>query len=147
VTTPLDKNLRKFLKAQDDGSFRRAVVEMSDGIKRSHWMWYVFPQIAGLGRSERAKHFAIRDADEARRYLNSPLGARLVQLTAIVLANPRPAIQIFGPIDSPKFRSCMTLFEAVATDETVFTEALNRFYKGKRCTFTVNALGADPPPA
>ncbi len=136
----VDKNLRRFLKAQDDGSFRRAVIEMSDGIKRTHWMWYVFPQLAGLGKSERAKFYGIADADEARRYLNSPLGARLVRLTSIVLANPRPAIQIFGVVDAAKFKSCMTLFEAVAQDETVFTEALDKFFKGQRCQRTLTAL-------
>ena len=108
--------------------------ELQRGRKESHWMWFVFPQIAGLGRSPTAQHYAIADAGEARAYLAHPLlGVRLREATRVVLAHRgRDPNAIFGPVDAIKFRSSMTLFEAVAADPKPFDEALDAYFGGER---------------
>jgi uncharacterized protein (DUF1810 family) len=107
-------NLQRFLDAQAS-IIGRVRDELRRGRKSSHWMWFVFPQIEGLGRSTMARFYALRSRDEARAYLEHPvLGPRLVECTQLVNAvNGAPAEQILGPIDAVKFRSCMTLFAAV----------------------------------
>jgi uncharacterized protein (DUF1810 family) len=112
--------LERFVTAQDrDGTYRRAVAELRAGAKVSHWMWFVFPQIAGLGASAVSREFAISSIQEARAYLAHPvLGPRLRECARIVAdAEDRTAAQIFGPVDAMKLRSSMTLF-ASAADET-----------------------------
>ena len=106
--------------------------ELRRGRKTSHWMWFIFPQIAGLGRSETSRHFAIGTLDEARTYLAHPvLGVRLRECAEVLLATPaRTAGEILGPIDAVKLRSCMTLFHRAAPDETVFTKVLDRYFGG-----------------
>jgi uncharacterized protein (DUF1810 family) len=126
-----DTDLARFLKAQD-GLYPRALAELRAGAKRSHWMWFVFPQIAGLGRSETARFYAIRSAAEARAYLAHPLlGPRLVEATAAVVAASGSAVAILGAIDAIKLRSSMTLFAAVADDPAPFRRALDRFFDGE----------------
>jgi len=134
-------DLQRFVEAQESviGTVKR---ELRSGQKRSHWMWFVFPQIAGLGRSEMAQRFAIASRAEADAYLRHPtLGARLRECTAIVDdLEGRSANDIFGSPDDLKFRSSMTLFETVADDPTPFATALERYYDGDRDQKTLDLL-------
>jgi uncharacterized protein (DUF1810 family) len=123
-------DLARFVKAQDrDGMYERALGELRRGRKTSHWMWFVFPQIAGLGRSATARYFAITSLDEARDYLAHPvLGARLVECAAVVAGTPGPAEAIFGGIDAQKLHSSMTLFARAQPDERAFTSVLDQHF-------------------
>jgi uncharacterized protein (DUF1810 family) len=124
--------LGRFVAAQDSVA-ATVTAELQAGRKQSHWMWFVFPQLAGLGHSAMARRYAISGRDEAEAYLAHPLlGARLRAWTALVLAAPSDDIgRILGAPDDLKFHSCMTLFAAVAPDEPLFTAALARFYGGR----------------
>jgi len=125
-------DLRRFVEAQTP--VREQVrAELAAGSKRSHWMWFVFPQLRGLGRSDLARHFGIGSRDEARAYARHPLlGAWLRECTALVLAvEGKTALQIFGSPDDLKFRSSMTLFAAVVPDEPLFRQALERYFGGE----------------
>ena len=116
---------------------------MRAGAKRSHWMWFVFPQIAGLGRSPTARLYAIADLAEARAYLDHRLpGPRLIECTEAMLdwAGRRGAEAILGPIDALKFRSSMTLFEAAAEEPARFAEAIDAFCAGERDAATLARL-------
>lgn len=139
---PVD--LDRFLRAQD-GVYESALNELRAGRKTSHWMWFVFPQLDGLGRSATARFFALRGMDEARAYVaHQVLGTRLRQCTAAVLeVRGRSAYEIFGSPDDVKFRSCMTLFELAAADAAVFSEALDRYFGGRRDPLTLRLLAAD----
>ena len=142
------RDLQRFLDAQSD-CFTDVLQELQAGQKRSHWMWYVFPQYRGLGESETAREYAIQSLDEAQAYLADPvLGARLIQCTRLVLELDGPSIQqIFGFPDYLKFRSCMTLFAAVSPGERVFDEALRKYFDGEPDARTLQLLGDDQPPA
>ncbi|WP_294305999.1 DUF1810 domain-containing protein [uncultured Sphingomonas sp.] len=123
-----DAALVRFVEAQAN-SFATALAELRSGRKQSHWMWYVFPQIAGLGRSPTAIFYAIADAGEARAYLAHPLlGPRLIDAVAAAIAAPGSAEAIFGAVDAMKLRSSLTLFAAVADDPTPFRRGLARFF-------------------
>jgi uncharacterized protein (DUF1810 family) len=123
--------LERFVQAQAP-VYREVLAELRAGRKRTHWMWFVFPQIAGLGHSAMARHYAIGSVEEARAYLAHPLlGARLRECSAAVLTSGEPdAHRIFGAPDDLKFRSCMTLFQHVAPHEPVFAQCLERFFGG-----------------
>jgi uncharacterized protein (DUF1810 family) len=125
-------DLERFVTAQA-GRHEQALREVRGGRKTSHWMWFVFPQIAGLGRSDMSQRYAIGSLDEARAYLAHPvLGARLRELVTVLLAGEgRSAEEIFGPIDATKLRSSMTLFHRAAPDEPLFAQALDRFFGGQ----------------
>jgi uncharacterized protein (DUF1810 family) len=134
--------LERFVDAQQ-GIYTQALAELRAGRKRSHWMWFVFPQIAGLGRSETARFYAIADLAEARAYLAHPLlGPRLAEATDAVLAHAGQTPEtIFGGIDALKLRSSMTLFEAAArASGTRFAAVLDQFYDGVRDTGTLQRL-------
>ena len=136
MTDPLDR----FVEAQR-ATYPQALAELVEGSKRGHWMWFVFPQIAGLGRSETARFYAIRDVSEARAYLAHPLlGARLIAATRAVIAAPGSAETILGDIDAMKLRSSMTLFAAAADDPAPFVAALDRFFGGERDAATLDRL-------
>ena len=124
-------NLQRFVDAQTP-VYREVCAELRAGSKRTHWMWFVFPQIAGLGHSPTARFYAIASRAEADAYLaHNVLQARLAECTAIVTAVPnRSANTIFGSPDDVKFRSSMTLFAQVAADPLLFTAALDRFFAG-----------------
>jgi uncharacterized protein (DUF1810 family) len=124
-------DLDRFVTAQDR-VWDQVRLELEDGDKRSHWMWFVFPQIAGLGRSPTAQRYAISSLDEARAYLAHPvLGPRLLDCVRLLNAHEGlSAHQIFGHPDDMKLRSCLTLFAHATTDEDPFTPALARFYGG-----------------
>ncbi|HWD65749.1 MAG TPA: DUF1810 domain-containing protein [Solirubrobacteraceae bacterium] len=135
--------LEHFVEAQDaGGSYRRALAELRAGRKASHWMWFVFPQIAGLGRSEMARRYAIRSLEEARAYLAHPvLGPRLLESAAALLAvEERSAEEILGGIDAVKLRSSMTLFERADPDQAVFGQVLDGYF-GARDDATLSLLG------
>lgn len=120
--------------------------ELAAGRKTSHWMWFVFPQIAGLGRSPMAQRYAISSRSEAIAYLAHPvLAPRLVQCTALVLAvEGRTAYDIFGAPDDMKFHSSMTLFDAVSSADNIFSSALARYFGDARDTATLTLLGPAP---
>ena len=125
-------DLSRFLEAQKN-SYDTALREIRAGRKRSHWMWYIFPQIRGLGYSAMAQHYAIRDLDEAREYVQHPvLGPRLIEISEALLAldesDPR---RVMGSPDDLKLRSCMTLFQCAAPDQPVFGKVLDKFYGGQ----------------
>jgi uncharacterized protein (DUF1810 family) len=137
--------LERFVAAQDQGgTYQRAVAELRAGDKVSHWMWFVFPQIAGLGLSAMAQEFAISSGDEARAYLAHPvLGPRLRECARIVVGTEgRSAERILGPVDAMKLRSSMTLFAAVdeQPDENVFRTVLAKYYGGVADEATVSRL-------
>jgi uncharacterized protein (DUF1810 family) len=129
----MSHDLDRFVLAQLPPVYDRVLEELRRGQKTSHWIWFIFPQVAGLGRSETSRHYAIASLDEARAYLAHPvLGPRLRECAGIVAATTgRTAEQIFGAVDAMKVRSCMTLFHRAAPDEAVFGEVLDRFYDGR----------------
>ena len=127
-------DLQRFVAAQEaGGTYRRAAAELRNGRKASHWMWFIFPQIAGLGYSPAAQTYAISGLEEARAYLAHPvLGARLTECAAILagLAG-RTAEQVLGEVDALKLRSSMTLFLHAAPGEPVFGQVLDQYYDGR----------------
>jgi uncharacterized protein (DUF1810 family) len=126
-------NLQRFVTAQNaGGTHDRAVEELRRGRKTSHWMWFVFPQIAGLGHSHTSRTYAISSLEEARSYLRHPvLGPRLRECAAIVATSPaRTAEDIFGGIDTQKLRSSMTLFLRADPSDAVFQRVLDRYFDG-----------------
>jgi len=132
--------LQRFLDAQQR-DYATALAEIKSGRKRSHWMWYIFPQIQGLGYSETARFYAIKDRQEAETYLQHPeLGRRLVEISEALLKLPSAdAHSIFGSPDDLKLKSSMTLFAAVST-QPVFQQVLDKFYQGRRDDKTLGLL-------
>jgi len=130
-------NLRRFVEAQDP-VYERVLSELRHGRKTSHWMWFVFPQIAGLGVSDMARRFSISSLDEAKAYLShSVLGRRLAECTSLVLATEGKTIhEILGRPDDIKFRSCMTLFGRAA-DSDFFEKALKKYFSGEPDALTL----------
>lgn len=120
----MTSHLEHFVEAQEN-FFEQAIKEIKGGKKQTHWMWFIFPQLRGLGRSEKAYFYGITGIDEARSYLAHPiLGSRLEQATRCVLEGEFTPERVFGEVDSQKFSSCMTLFGAVSSVESVFNKAL-----------------------
>ena len=134
--------LERFVGAQDGGVYEQALRELRAGAKRGHWMWFVFPQVAGLGRSSTAQHYALAGLEEARAYLAHPvLGPRLVECAQTLLElSGRDPVRVLGSVDAVKLRSSMTLFEAAAPDERVFAEVLERWFDGERDEATTTRL-------
>jgi uncharacterized protein (DUF1810 family) len=137
----LEHDLQRFVDAQRD-VYATALAELRAGHKRTHWMWFIFPQIEGLGGSEMARRYAIRSADEAAAYLAHPvLGPRLRECTsAVAMHGERDIGDIFGHPDDLKFHSCMTLFADIAPDESLFQACLDRFFDGAPDTATLGRL-------
>lgn len=134
--------LNRFVEAQEP-NYAEALSELRSGRKRSHWMWYVFPQLAGLGSSSMAARYAIRSEDEARAYLAHPvLGPRLIECAEAVLAiNDKSAHDILGSPDDLKLRSCATLFARVSPTGSVFERVLDRYYSSAGDPRTLQLLG------
>jgi uncharacterized protein (DUF1810 family) len=143
MTGDIDYDLHRFIDAQN-GIYEQALAELRAGRKRSHWMWFIFPQIAGLGTSSMAEKYAIRSAEEASAYLADPiLGSRLLRCVEAVLSvNGRSAHDIMGSPDDLKLRSSMTLFAAVSDHGSPFHKAIDRFYDGKFDERTISILSA-----
>jgi uncharacterized protein (DUF1810 family) len=135
-------HLQRFVDAQE-GVFEQACAELRSGHKSGHWMWFVFPQLGGLGRSETAIRFGIASLEEAQAYLKHPLlGPRLHECTRLVtLIEGRSIAQIFGYPDDLKFHSCMSLFHCAALEERIFGQALQKFFAGKPDSQTLTLLG------
>jgi uncharacterized protein (DUF1810 family) len=134
-------NLQRFVDAQEP-LYERVLSELRDGRKRSHWIWFVFPQIAGLGHSAMAEKYAIRTLDEAKAYLDhAVLGPRLTECTQLVLdVEGKTAVQIFDYPDDLKFRSSMTLFAHAAPDVPIFRDAIRKYFNDSFDKVTVRAL-------
>ena len=137
-------SLSRFLRAQEyeSGGYKDALQEVKDGHKRKHWIWYIFPQINGLGHSDYQEYYGIKSLEEARAYLGSEiLGTRLREISeALLQLEDTTTLEIFGSTDSMKVKSCMTLFDIVSPHE-VFEKVLNKYYQGKRCELTLNRFG------
>ena len=133
--------LGRFVETQNP-VYAQVCAELAAGAKRSHWMWFVFPQLRGLGQSAMAVHYGLASAVEARAYWQHPLlGARLKECTQLVLAvQNKSAFEIFGQPDDMKFRSCMTLFAHCAAGEPMFLEALARYCAGQQDERTLALL-------
>ncbi len=143
--------LSRFREAQE-GIYPAALRELAAGRKRGHWMWFVFPQLRGLGHSPTSEFYGIRDLSEAIAYLQDPLlGARLRECVAVLLSQPQASPEaIFGPVDTLKLRSSLTLFASAAehagreAEAALFAAALTRFFAGERCPLTLARLARDP---
>jgi uncharacterized protein (DUF1810 family) len=135
-------DLKRFLDAQEN-DYERALAEIKRGRKRSHWMWYVFPQIAGLGFSSTSQLYAIKDRAEAELYrAHSVLGVRLVEISeALLEIEGKTANQIFGSPDDVKLKSSMTLFAALKNAHPVFQKVLNKYFNGTKDVRTLNLIG------
>lgn len=143
MTAPDPNDLARFVTAQTD-TYARALAEIRAGQKRTHWMWFVFPQIQGLGTSSTARFYAIEDRAEAEAYLAHPiLGPRLLEITEALLAvEGKTASEIFGSPDDLKLRSCATLFARVSAPGSLFERVVEKFYGGKPDPETLRRLGA-----
>jgi uncharacterized protein (DUF1810 family) len=136
--------LERFLEAQA-GVYYLVLSELAAGIKRSHWIWFIFPQLKGLGSSAMARRYGLESIDEARAYLaHEVLGARLAQCTELVIQSHAPSLRnLFGSPDDLKFRSSMTLFAHASHADSLYHAALNRWCDGVEDPRTVSLLGAD----
>ena len=142
-----DADLIRFVNAQEH-VHTQVVEELTNGCKQTHWMWFIFPQIAGLGRSAMAQRYAIGDLDQARQYLADPiLGARLRQGVQLIMEHKgKSAVEILGSPDDLKFRSCLTLFREAASEQSdreLFTNALEQFYCGEPDARTLELLSRE----
>lgn len=147
--TPDAAGLDRFVAAQD-GIHDQALTEVRSGRKVSHWMWFVYPQLRGLGRSGVSRFYGLASLDEARAYLGHPvLGPRLREAAAAALAAPRGRIveEVFGGIDAMKLRSSMTLFARAAPGEPVFRDVLTRYFDGQEDELTLALLGGAGGPS
>lgn len=135
----LDHSLERFVVAQER-MYPRALEEVRNGRKMTHWIWYIFPQLKGLGHSNNSQYYGLNGIEEARAYLAHPiLGARLREITAVVLEADKDVEEIFGVIDTIKLRSCMTLFAEI--DETdLFTKVLEKHFEGEKDKKTLQLL-------
>ncbi len=143
-----DDDLERFVAAQDEGgTYARAITELRAGRKTGHWMWFVFPQIAGLGQSATSRRYAIRTLAEANAYLDHPiLGSRLIECArAVCDIGARSARDIFGPLDAQKLRSSMTLFMRARPAEATFAAVVDQYFDGQadRATDERLALSRD----
>ena len=144
MTNPNPYNLTRFLSVQNP-VYDTVLSELRQGEKRTHWMWFIFPQIIGLGHSSISHHFAIKSVAEARAYLRHPiLGKRLTECAEILMGIERKsAHQVFGFPDNLKLRSCMTLFAGVSGPGSVFEQVLEKYFKGEQCPSTRAFLDQD----
>lgn len=139
-----ENNLNRFIIAQND-VYDRALAEITNGRKESHWMWYIFPQVQGLGFSETSKLYAIKNIEEAEDYLAHPvLGNRLVEISGALLnLKTKNANSIFGSPDDIKLQSCMTLFCSLSNSHSVFQAVLDKFFEGVKDTKTLQIINSE----
>ncbi len=140
MSDPFD--LDRFVRAQDGGTYEQALRELRDGAKRSHWMWFVFPQVAGLGHSPVAQRYAVSGLEEAHSYLAHPvLGARLVECAqALLELGDRDPVRVLGSTDAVKLRSSMTLFAHADPSQPVFRAVLEQYFGGQEDDATTSRL-------
>jgi len=143
-----NKDLVRFLEAQNQ-MYLKALAEVKNGKKESHWMWFIFPQIKGVGFSDVAKFYGITDLEEAAAYLAHPvLGKHLIEISEALLQIPdKSATEIFGAPDDVKLRSSMTLFSKVKDTHPVFTEVLQKYFQGIEDDYTIELLEENNSPA
>ena len=138
-------DLQRFVAAQAGGVHEQALAELRAGRKTGHWMWFVFPQVAGLGSSPTSQRYAVGSLAEARAYLDHPvLGPRLRECARVVADFGGTPEELLGGIDAAKLRSSMTLFEAAAPERLVFAEVLERHFAGSRCEHTLDFVAVHP---
>ena len=138
----MEQDLNRFINAQEN-SFEESLSEIKSGRKRSHWMWYIFPQYKGLGFSETSKYYSINDLDEAKRFLNHQiLGERLKLITKeLLILNENNANKVFGSPDDLKLKSSMTLFATIDTsEENIFNAVLDKFFAGQNDNKTLTLI-------
>ncbi len=138
----MNNNLQRFISAQET-SYDAALQEIRSGRKISHWMWYIFPQIVGLGFTSTSKYYAIKDINEAEAYLKDPiLGKHLVEISNVLLElSDLSAKDIFGHTDAMKLKSSMTLFSLVPNADSVFEEVLEKYFEGEKDRRTISLAG------
>lgn len=138
----MDYDLERFVAAQSE-TYNRALSEISKGSKQTHWIWFIFPQVAGLGRSRMAQRYAIQSLWEAHAYLSHPiLGKRLLECVAALQDLPiSDPIAVFGTVDAKKVRSSLTLFAMADPEQRLFSAALDRWFKGEKDEATLRFLG------
>lgn len=138
----MDSDLEKFVNAQDR-DYSSALAEIKNGRKQGHWIWYIFPQISGLGMSSTSQYYGIENIEQASRYLQHPvLGKRLVEISNAILGiENKTANQILGSPDDMKLRSCMTLFNLVKNTDPVFQAVLDKYFKGRPDAKTIAIVG------
>lgn len=136
------EGLERFVRAQTD-SYAAALEEIRQGRKRSHWMWYIFPQLQGLGLSSTAQYYGLRGLEEAKAYIRHPvLGPRLLEISeALLKLDSCDPLTVLGYPDDLKLRSCMTLFEQAAPEQPVFARVLEKYYSGHRDGRTLSLMG------
>jgi len=137
----VNNNLSRFLDAQNQ-TYLKALSEIKNGRKETHWMWYIFPQMKGLGQSETAKFYGITDLEEAKDYLNHPvLGKHLIEISEAVFdLEGKTAIQIFSSPDNMKLKSSMTLFSHIKNSNPIFSKVLEKYFEGKSDELTLELL-------
>ena len=137
----IDFDLNRFVVAQEN-VYQTVISELNTGNKQSHWMWFIFPQIDGLGKSTSARYYSIKNIDEASAYLNHPIvGKRLLECSAILLTiNDKSADDILGFPDYVKLQSCMTLFSIAFPQEKIFKEVLRKYYKDQMDEKTIKII-------
>ena len=137
----MEKTLQRFLDAQET-DYAIALKELRQGYKCSHWMWYIFPQISGLGFSRTAQYYEIKNIEEAKEYINHPvLGKRLIDISRVLLkTESNDAREVMGYPDDLKLKSCMTLFSIIAPEEDVFKKVLDKFFDGHQDEKTIDIL-------
>ncbi|MFH7001194.1 DUF1810 domain-containing protein [Flavobacterium bizetiae] len=140
----LDDGIERFLAAQEN-VYGKALREIKNGMKESHWMWFVFPQIRGLGFTEYNVYFGLKNLDEAKEYLEHPiLGKRLIEISRAALCQEgKTAMEIFGRPDERKLKSCMTLFSKIQNADPVFDKVLEKYYNGGKDEKTMSILHSE----
>ena len=136
-------DLERFVSAQEgEPNYRNALSEIQAGHKETHWIWYIFPQLKGLGKTENSERYGIKNADEAKGYLSHPiLGARLLEITeALLRLNENNPQKVMGGIDAMKLRSCMTLFATISKKNSLFHQVLDKYFDGEMDMLTLNIL-------
>lgn len=135
-------DLSRFTKAQEQ-DFKTAFKEIKNGRKMSHWMWYIFPQIQGLGKSSTSQYYGIKDLNEARAFINDPyLGGNLKKISmALLELEENNAVAIFGKPDDIKLKSCMTLFSCISEEGSIFHKVLGKYFDGRQCKRTLSIIG------
>ena len=135
-------DLSRFTKVQEQ-DFKTAFKEIKNGRKMSHWMWYIFPQIQGLGKCSTSQYYGIKDLNEARAFINDPyLGGNLKKISmALLELEENNAVAIFGKPDDIKLKSCMTLFSCISEDGSIFHKVLEKYFDSRQCKRTLSIIG------